>query len=498
MNPATFTWPTYVQIADVLDVSNGLALRHCTHLWFLDPSLTVITTELEFATTARISRSLAAAQATEHFTGEAMGIATTLGNLSPSLYRLTILAIIAAVLVLPFVLSYMLYVRSQTAYFTERSFRSLSLISSQIGSKVESAGLVLKNGSDKFINPKGETHSARFDADPKSAKQNLEQIKEIFKTLRDDSSEMVPIGIESKAGESETSPSSVTLTAVRQEADSTWLYLNYVSEPTASKIVVTVQAKADLNSLVKPILSRRDNIGASDRDQFQNILIAEMATGRVIFQLDSSEMRLASLDKLTLAENEGKKTDIKEMGQTSNVVDVALAGSNYKLFFRPLELALPSTAANAPNTAWVTSGFIRSVYFRRESWSISYTVLIFSAFVTVLLILSWPFLKLVLIGPKDRLRTADVYFLIFSIVVVLAVLTCFGAYGYAYWKVEDQMDAQLKQLAKDIKANLKELSQALQQLDTLSKNCNLLKQLDPSTSCSNTPDKTNDIFQQGD
>jgi hypothetical protein len=420
-----------------------------------------------------------------------MGIATTLGKLSPSLYRLRILTIIVALLVLPFVVFYLLYVRSQTAYFTERSFRSLSLISSQIASKVETAGLVLKNGSEKFINPKGETDSA-FDP------QNLEQLKEVFKTLRDDSSEIIPISIESKAGEDQTSPSSVTLTAVRQEADSTWLYLNYVSEPTASKKVVTVQAKADLNSLVRPILSRRDNIGASDRDQFQNILIAERATGRVIFQLDSSEIRLVSLDKLTLADNEGKKTDIKEMGQASNVVDVALAGSNYKLFFHPIELALPSTTANAPNTAWVTSGFIRSESFRKESWSISYTVLIFCAFVTVLLILSWPFLKLVLIGPKDRLRTADVYFLIFSTVVVLAVLTCFGAYGYAYWKVENQMDAQLKQLATAIKANFnEELTQALQQLDILSKNCNLLKKLDSSTICSNTPDNPTDIFQQG-
>ena len=96
-----------------------------------------------------------------------MSIASTLKRLSPPLYRLRIFVIIVALLALPFAIYYFLYVRSQTAYFTDRSFRKLSLISSQITLKVESAGSVLKNTSDKFIRPRFvDADSPPFNSDP--------------------------------------------------------------------------------------------------------------------------------------------------------------------------------------------------------------------------------------------------------------------------------------------------------------------------------------------
>ena len=107
-----------------------------------------------------------------------------------------------------------------------------------------------------------------------------------------------------------------------------------------------------------------------------------------------------------------------------------------------------------------------------------YTVLIISGFLAALLVFSWPFLKLVLAGPKDRFRPKDVYFLVFSSIVVLAVVTCFGLYAYVYTSVEGEMDDQVKELASEIKTNFnEELTHALQQLDTLSKNGEIIKQL---------------------
>src|SRR5215203_387105 len=110
-----------------------------------------------------------------------MNLADTVRRLSPSLYRLRIFVIIVAVLALPFGIYYLLYVRSQSGYFTDRSFRKLSLISSQIALKVESAGSVLKNTSDKFIRPQvREPDSPTFDTDPARKQQNLESLKEVF------------------------------------------------------------------------------------------------------------------------------------------------------------------------------------------------------------------------------------------------------------------------------------------------------------------------------
>jgi hypothetical protein len=397
-----------------------------------------------------------------------MGILSIVRNISPSLYRLRILAIIVTLLVVPFVLYYLVFVRSQTAYFTERSFRKLSLIGSQITSKIESVGLVLKNNSEKL------TGLETFD--PARTQENVEDLREILAALKDDGPQIVPLKIEAVPADSQKSPAPLTFASESQETDGPKLYVNSVSPSRDAKTLVTVQAKVDLSDLLQPLLNPRTYVAGAERDQFQNILIAEAATGKVIFQQDTTQVRLASLDKLTSAEDPTKKIELKDFPQTSNLVDVTLAGSSYKLFSQPIEIG---------NASWIVCGLIRADYFRNEVWSISYTILIFCGFITVLLILSWPFLKLVLIGRKDRLGTADVYFLTFAIVVTAAVFTAMGFYGYSYLKDERLMDAQLRTLADEgIKENLNaELTAALQQLDGLSKNCALLKSLGSTAPC---------------
>jgi hypothetical protein len=121
---------------------------------------------------------------------------------------------ILALLVLPFAIYYFLYVRSQTAYFTDRSFRKLSLISSQITLKVESAGSVLKNTSDKFIRPKFRDTEDSVPFDPALKQQNLERLKQSFKKLREQGPSIMPINIDTEPWTEKVSAGTVTLTAV--------------------------------------------------------------------------------------------------------------------------------------------------------------------------------------------------------------------------------------------------------------------------------------------
>ena len=419
-----------------------------------------------------------------------MSIASTIKRLSPPLYRLRLFVIILAVLTLPFAIYYFLYVRSQTGYFTDRSFRKLSLISSQITLKVESAGSVLKNTSEKFIRPRFmDTESLLFSTDPARRQENFERLKQIFKKLRDQNPLITLISIDTEPWSEKVSTGAITLTGVKYEGDSAWLYLDYVTDGLAEKTVIRVQAKLDLNKLIQPFLSAR--VGP-DPDQFQNIFIAEADTARVLFQHDATQIRLASLDKLPSAEDKNKKIDLKEIAQTSNVVDVSLAGSNYKLFSHPIKLSLPSSNASAPDVTWIASGLIKSNYLMSEAWSISipYTLLIIGGFLAALLVFSWPFLKLILAGPKDRFKPTDVYFLVFATIVILAVLTCFGLYGYVYFTIETQMDEQVGTLAGNIKKNFNdELKQALTQLDILSQDETLLTLLNSNSGTQSQPDR---------
>lgn len=405
-----------------------------------------------------------------------MALSDTLKSLSPSLYRLRVMVIVVAALVLPITVYYLLYVRSQTGYFNARNFRKLSLISSQIGSKLENAGSVLEKTSERFIRPL-EEDVYRFNADRIPKQQNLNDLREVFKRLKDDSPQIVPVNIDVEKWSPAATPGSVTLTSIRYEADSSWLYLDYVSEGISEGTVIRVRAKTELSGLIQPFLSAR--VGSTP-EQFQNILIAETETGRVILQHDMTQVRLASMDKLTSSEASGKRIDIRDIAQTSSTADIALAGSNYRLFAHPLKLSLPAGSATGPTATWIVTGLIKSDYFQTEAWSISipYTILIVCGFIVALLAFSWPFLKLVLAGPKDRFKTVDVYLLVFATIIVLAVLTAFGLYGSIYMSVEAQMDNQVASLATDIKTNFKEeLVAALDQLEKLSKNDQLLRVL---------------------
>jgi hypothetical protein len=431
-----------------------------------------------------------------------MGILSTLRNISPSLYRLRILAIIVAILTVPLVLYYVVIVCSQTAYFTERSFRRLSLLGSQITSKVESVGVVLKNNSEKFINPKDPNTPEKFDPDPAQRDKNVDSLKKIFASLKDDSPQIFPTGIDPAATNLQKLAATekiVTLSSARQDGDTPKVFFTYVTQSVDTKAPVIVHANTDLSNLLQPLLMTRTHIAGDERDQFENILVSETGTGRIIFQQDATEVRLASLAGLTLADDPGKAVDINQLGQKSSVIDVVLAGSRYKLFSHPVEISLPSDAGSTANTSWIVSGLIHSDSFTREAWSVSYTILIFCGFITTLLILSWPFLKLVLIGPKDRLGTADVYFLTFAVVVTLGVLTSFYLYSYSYLTLESLMESQLHTLADNVKINFKaELVLAVEQLDRMSKNCELLKTLRSTAPCSaDTTAAANAIYHDG-
>ena len=169
-----------------------------------------------------------------------MNLANTVKRLSPPLYRLHIFVIIIAVLAIPFTVYYLLYVRSQSGYFTDRSFRKLGTISSQIGLRVESAALVFKNTSDRFIRPLAKD-SLEFD--PQASDQhNFEELKKVFKKLKGDR-QIVPLGLTTEPRSDKLSAGTVTLNSVRHEGDSSWLYLDYVSDGLKEKTVIRVQAK---------------------------------------------------------------------------------------------------------------------------------------------------------------------------------------------------------------------------------------------------------------
>jgi hypothetical protein len=451
-----------------------------------------------------------------------MGIVDKISRTLPSAAKLKILLVTALVLTVPFFVYYLFYIKSQTNYFTNRNFRALDRIGGQTASKVVSLAGVLKNVGENFVRPDESikpadatdmTHRvspAPFTPGVKNSEKNLKELGRILENLKDYGAEMKPVKVESATDnkiDGAQSPRSSVTASVGQEDGVTWLYFDARYAAADGSNVVTIQTRTELDKLISPVVGERSvesRKGSDDEDVFDEILITQAdGDGRVIFQQGESELRLVSTDKLAPTEGE-KAIDLRALGQSSSVADVKLAGGDYKLFLHPVDLSIPQTGAgDGHSLRWIVCGLVPASRFRRDVWAISYSILIIFAFFTGISILSWPILKITLIGPKDRLRTADIYFLFFSTLIGLALLTSLGLYGYSYLTLREELDGQLETLAGNVEDNFQaEVTKSLAQLDALNRNPCVrsdLSRLDgPPSPPSSSPCNTATVSGAGD
>jgi hypothetical protein len=233
---------------------------------------------------------------------------------------------------------------------------------------------------------------------------------------------------------------------------------------------LNVSAQTDFRKLIVPLLSKREE-GQSKGDiqeDFDHIVIARADNGKTLFQYTNSDLNLTSLEHVHLADAPDKTLDLKTRSQTTDSVDVTIAGARYKLYVQPIEISLPTKAVQDQKTLWVICGLVDASRFRYQTWAISYTVLIVGGFAAGLVLLSWFFLKLLFIGPKDRLRPFETHILTVSIVIAGFLLTMFVLFGLTYTNMENMLQKQLETLAININDHFQtEVGAALQQIDKL-------------------------------
>jgi hypothetical protein len=436
-----------------------------------------------------------------------------MSDFSSKLRRHSILIFGLVLVITPFFLYYLYYVSNQTAYFTSRDLRTLAALSNHVEEKVESQSNVFKNAVQNYLELNAtskECLDCKINKNPEAFKRDFQS--NMLDVFKGDGTYLTVTNIDVLANPSDES--SLTLNpeiAIRLEDGQRWLYLRYVVRftPKSSEIsdlevseqtevisdleiveqtggqeakqanraaIFIFQAKTNLDGLIGPLVDKREvesNKGSDHQYGFDAILIADVEDRvEVIFQQSSSELRVASLNNLMLAGGEEKKVDLNEISQSTNLTNVRFAGADYKLFVQPVQLPLSRIGAeNKHGTRWLACGLIQSSHFRAETWSVSYTVLIVFGFITALVALSWPLLKLIFAGPKDRFRPVDAYLLVLSTLIITAFLTFFLLFTYNYSGIEADLDRQLKSFAGDIHKNFNaELDVALQQLDELNRN----------------------------
>ncbi len=424
-------------------------------------------------------------------------------KMSSRLAQLRVLAFTLVLIVVPFIVYYYFWVSNQTKYFNGRNLRTLATLSTHIQESAESQSSVFKNAVEKYVQDSAQT---KYNVEELKQKGYKDFQEKTLNPLRGEGGGLQATSLTVVSKPEDESLLSAPRIEVKEESNLRWLYFDYTvqyppvsqssaaaghaasSGPTsktttpkksAPAVYLNYKAKVNLAQLIGPFVNKREiqeNQGSLYQDGFDAVLIAGLDDQMtILFQESSPKLRILSLSNLT--SNTGAKIDLKLLGQSANISDVRLGPADYKLFVQPIQLPLlKAGASNQESLRWLVCGLVENVHFQQQRLAVSYNVLIAFGFITVLAAVSWAFLKLIFIGPKDRFRALDGYMLGLSAFMIAALLTLIALFTYGYNATLSQVDGNLEQFAGSLKSNFfSELEDALQQIDQL--NCNL----DPAT-----------------
>lgn len=136
--------------------------------------------------------------------------------------------------------------------------------------------------------------------------------------------------------------------------------------------------------------------------------------------------------------------------------EVPVAGGKYLLFLQPIRLELPSLANVERGTLWTLGGLVEKSRFRSESLSFDPPQLLFLGLFLVLTLLAIPFLRIGLMGERERVEVGGVLLLGFTLIVASGVCGIMLADTAYYWNFRHELDEQLKSIADLLEGNLGE------------------------------------------
>jgi hypothetical protein len=351
--------------------------------------------------------------------------------------------IIIAVLFVAFGAYYLYWVPNRQRHLDDRGFRYLKTLSEQIRLTI--------NTYDKMMDHAVDAGVSNHDL-PDYLKLTAPQL-----TVPEDSEIRHAIG---KGDSGYGDPPKID---VQVDEGKHFLYLAFSFEDDKDRRVL----RTDLDALVNSLL------GPDTLSPFDVILVAR-SDGSVIFQKSPSGVEMAQINNLEDAsgavnpENpkEKKKIGAKTLAQSSTLEEVKIAGARYRLYSQPLEVGFRpahpvANPDNPADTSWVLCGLVRADRFRSESQLIPYSYILTMLAIILLAAASYPFLKLYLSLPGERLRARDVTIAAIFTCLIAAVITFIFADVY-FWVRAFGPDAQadMAKLAHAMNANFQREQQA--------------------------------------
>lgn len=316
---------------------------------------------------------------------------------------------------------YWFFISQQRQYIVGRDFRLLSTLARQVDSTVQAEARVIGNLAN----------DAEFTTDGRSTKALIDR----WAKLR--AGPYQPADIQFK--KPPRGPDSVrTGYRFRTEAQ---LLLDVPLRRRGTDDTLLI-ASLRLQPVLESIFKSRAGQGAFDA------IMLGTQDGRVLLSAGEAAQQLRStgLGVLTPASTDGgKAVTFTELAQSTRMADVSLAGVDYTLFLFPCCMSSDKDARPL-----LLAGLVRAETLRSGSWAISTTLVKVCILGLLVAIVSWPFLKLILLGDRQQLRVSDFFQLGASSVAGLAIVTIVLLDVSAYLRLNRDTDVQLKELAEEL------------------------------------------------
>lgn len=358
---------------------------------------------------------------------------------------------------------YYFHVQKKSDYLTSRNFRLLTSMGERIRTSVRSQGWILKylSKTDGFM--------AAVDKDPQRKSEILKVIAPQFDSVE-------KIILETASG-----------------AKDAWHELGPGPTEPRIKSSFPVDEKTVLTGVVR--LSRVIGRSMAPRGAFESVLLADSG-GRVIHQEGESAFGITHLSALMGSTEEKSKTQQQAPDRLPGVSVhrvIDLAGKEHRLFIEPFSLPIQGGAAGGQQETWYLCGLISEKEQTYRSMAISSALLVFFLGSVLGAVLSWPFVKLRLMGEHQRVKRLDALLVGLCSLAGAAIATLTLLDFFAFHRLMDGAEEQVEELAHEMEGRvLAEIGSAYDQLVRLEEDTAGLDLEQPENQI--RPDRLPDVY----
>jgi hypothetical protein len=369
--------------------------------------------------------------------------------------RLRLPAALLLLVLLVFGAYYALQYHTSSDYLASRNFRLLGTLGRQVREAVRNEGKVFTNVVGEADHPSGAAPLAPG-AEKASGAASL-----------DPGTLSPPIRVHGSCPEPQGPPSDPDL--AEKGKPSLWRTLNSYD----GTYRLAFQSRKDegpplcgdveLKGLLDPLFS--------SRQAFDAVLLAN-GEGKVVYLYSPKGLQVEQLDLLIqhphdtkTATAAGKNRSFEAYQGYSDSVEVELEGRIYTAFVQPFSLSLAAVtnepagkadekAAAKSRDVWLLAGLVANDEMAAKNLALSPSLVAFLLGILVLAALSWPLVKLKMLGERQRVKKMDVLLVGLCSLLGVSVATLFVLDMGAYQILKSSSEIQLHNFAEQMESNL--------------------------------------------